>query len=176
VTVTFEVTVTFLYIQFFPRLEQVKLLAEDGEIQSIRGIGITADSGDFRAHRFEPLQPFGEDGFAKPMPLVLGDGGDRLEVRCAGDIVKPDGTEGGDGTITGNGDNIEIAAVERRRLDVVIPTWVVTIFAGGVNVVVVEAKPRSVTAFEQFQSMPKRADGVAFRRFYILDFIFERKI
>jgi hypothetical protein len=47
-----------------------------------------------------------------------------LEVGAARHVIEPDGTEGGDGAVRRDRDQVKIPAIERGALDVAIPGWI----------------------------------------------------
>lgn len=81
---------------------------------------------------------------------------DRLEDRRAGDIVEPDGAEGGQFAIRRDSDDIEVTAIEGHALYVPVPFPALVVFVGFVGV---KGLPREPTAGREFIFVAQCADS-----------------
>jgi hypothetical protein len=65
----------------------------------------------------------------------------RLEIGAAGYVIKPDGAERNNGSIGCDGDEVQVSAVERRRLNVAVSLRIISIFSRDVDIVFMKSQP-----------------------------------
>ena len=105
---------------FQPRICNFHIF-QHGAVQRIGGFFMGGGKDARAAQRLESAQSFGHHGFAESAPPVFGSNANQHSNRAAGVIIIEDGAERGDAAIRRGRNHIQIAAIQRRGLQIRVP-------------------------------------------------------